>query len=207
MQSTDQLRPGRVAVFVDYQNVYRIARDAFGFGYDAHYRGQVHPQRLGLKLAGVADDRRTLACVRMYRGSPSPTKDGKGAGAFDRQVHSWFQQPMTRVCTRPLNYRTDPPREKGIDVKIAVDIVVGAVRNEFDVCVLFSADTDLLPALEYVAEVKGLDAVEVAAWLPPNAPANRLTLGGGNIWCHLLDERDYKHVADETDYTGRRRRR
>jgi len=38
--------------------------------------------------------------------------------------------------------------EKGVDVKIAVDIVVGAYENLYDRLILVSSDTDLLPALQ-----------------------------------------------------------
>lgn len=41
-------------------------------------------------------------------------------------------------------------REKGIDVKIAVDIVTDAVDNHYDTAVIVSSDTDLIPAIEYV---------------------------------------------------------
>ena len=37
--------------------------------------------------------------------------------------------------------------EKGVDVQIAVDIVRGAIKNEYDICYLISPDTDLLPAI------------------------------------------------------------
>lgn len=37
--------------------------------------------------------------------------------------------------------------EKGVDVQIAVDIVRGALRDDYDVCYLLSSDTDLLPAI------------------------------------------------------------
>jgi len=40
--------------------------------------------------------------------------------------------------------------EKGVDVKIAVDIVTGAYEDLYDRLVLVSSDTDLLPALEVV---------------------------------------------------------
>ncbi|MBI2029956.1 NYN domain-containing protein [Candidatus Gottesmanbacteria bacterium] len=38
--------------------------------------------------------------------------------------------------------------EKGVDVQIAVDIVRGAIKNEYDKCYLISSDTDLLPAIK-----------------------------------------------------------
>ncbi len=41
-------------------------------------------------------------------------------------------------------------REKGTDVKIAVDLLVGAIDNLYDTAVLVSSDTDLIPAVQYV---------------------------------------------------------
>lgn len=38
--------------------------------------------------------------------------------------------------------------EKGVDVQIAVDMVRGAIKNEYDICFLISSDTDLLPAIQ-----------------------------------------------------------
>lgn len=37
--------------------------------------------------------------------------------------------------------------EKGVDVQIAVDICMKAVRNEYDQLILVSSDTDLIPAI------------------------------------------------------------
>ncbi len=44
--------------------------------------------------------------------------------------------------------------EKGVDVQIAVDIVRGAIKNEYDICYLISSDTDLLPAIQTAKEEK-----------------------------------------------------
>lgn len=38
--------------------------------------------------------------------------------------------------------------EKGVDVKIAVDMVSGAYKNTYDHFVLVSSDTDLIPAIQ-----------------------------------------------------------
>ncbi|TSC76782.1 MAG: hypothetical protein G01um101433_671 [Parcubacteria group bacterium Gr01-1014_33] len=37
--------------------------------------------------------------------------------------------------------------EKGVDVQIAVDLLVGAYENLYDTAILLSSDTDLIPAL------------------------------------------------------------
>lgn len=42
--------------------------------------------------------------------------------------------------------------EKGVDVQIAVDMVRGSLKNEFDDFYLISSDTDLLPAIQIARE-------------------------------------------------------
>ena len=41
-------------------------------------------------------------------------------------------------------------KEKGTDVKIAVDLVIGAVDDHYDTAILISSDTDLIPAIRYI---------------------------------------------------------
>lgn len=51
--------------------------------------------------------------------------------------------------------------EKGVDVQIAVDMVRGAIKNEYDTTYLFSSDTDLIPAIKTARE-EGKKVVYVA---------------------------------------------
>ena len=41
-------------------------------------------------------------------------------------------------------------REKGIDVKLATDLIVGAVDNKYDTVIVVSSDGDLVPAIDWV---------------------------------------------------------
>ena len=41
-------------------------------------------------------------------------------------------------------------KEKGTDVKIAVDLILGAINNLYDTAILVSSDTDLIPAVQYI---------------------------------------------------------
>lgn len=41
-------------------------------------------------------------------------------------------------------------REKGVDVKLATDLIIGAVDNLYDTAVVVSSDTDLIPAILYI---------------------------------------------------------
>lgn len=40
-------------------------------------------------------------------------------------------------------------REKGIDVKLATDLIVGAVDNQYDTAIVVSSDGDLIPAIDW----------------------------------------------------------
>ncbi|HBL52100.1 MAG TPA: hypothetical protein DDZ05_02685 [Candidatus Blackburnbacteria bacterium] len=44
--------------------------------------------------------------------------------------------------------------EKGVDVQIAVDIVRGSIKNEYEKFYIISSDTDLLPAIQTAKDEK-----------------------------------------------------
>ena len=109
---------------------------------------------------------------------------------------------ITRSLRYPRSWPSTPAEEKGIDVALAVDFVMMAVRNEYDVGVIMSTDTDLKPALEAVHTLNGSQypRCEVAAWQRSADTSRRLSIPGGGIWRHWLHEADYASVADPTDY-------
>jgi len=46
-------------------------------------------------------------------------------------------------------------REKGIDVKLATDLIAGAIDNQYDTAIVISSDSDLMPAIDWVRHRKG----------------------------------------------------
>ncbi|HET9895414.1 MAG TPA: NYN domain-containing protein [Streptosporangiaceae bacterium] len=88
-----------------------------------------------------------------------------------------------------------PPQEKGIDVALAVDLVHLAYRRQYNALVVFSSDTDLLPALELVVSLR-LGHVGVACW----SGAKPLRFAGTNRpWCHFLGQNDWEAVIEDWD--------
>lgn len=49
---------------------------------------------------------------------------------------------------------TERMREKGIDVKIATDLLVGAFDDKYDTAIVVSSDSDLVPAIDWVRNRK-----------------------------------------------------
>lgn len=192
----------RVAVFVDYQNAYHGSRRTFGV-HGSPVDGQIDPRALGELLVRrglVVDDRRQLDRVMAFRGRPVALRDPTGSAAAQRQAASWSRNGVVPMM-RPLRYRRAGSRviveEKGIDVLIALQMALGAVRDEYDVAILLSADTDLAPAVDVVIDVG--KRCEVATW-DAGARRGAITVPGRRVWCHWLDRDDYLAVADPTDY-------
>lgn len=195
----------RVAVFIDYQNVYKRAREAF-YGERGtniwHVHGQVRPIAVGLLLRGNAQDR-DLVAVHVYRGLPSSRHDEKGYAAAQRQIAAWQNSgDLVTAHHRPLNYR-DPrhPREKGIDVQLAIDLVMLVQRDEIDVGIIFSDDTDLDPAIEAVGQLRGPGHAELASWYDPARSGPRTVRSGDRrVYTHILGHAEYQLVCDVQDY-------
>jgi uncharacterized LabA/DUF88 family protein len=200
--------PLRVVVFIDEANVFEDAQRAFGSA-DPKITGRIKPMRYGMRLVerevhGCAGDR-VLHEVRVYAGQPSSAKDSKAYGAHRKQSAAWTNAGAT-VITRPLRYPRGYPRErpvqKGVDVHLAIDIVTMAIRKEYDVGIIASADTDLRPAIEACADLpEGCPIIEVAAWRGEGY-ASRLQVPGKHVWCHFLERDDYLAVADHTRYAA-----
>lgn len=101
----------------------------------------------------------------------------------------------------PASHRPgERPQEKGIDVALALDFVVMAVRKDFDVGILMSTDTDMKPALEAVAELTASQGTraEVAAWSTAGQHNRRLAIRSRNLYCHWVGKDVYDRIADPT---------
>ncbi len=195
----------RVVVFLDWQNVYKCARESFHTEEAPGYWGQVKPLELAQVIASQVSDGE-LKQVRVYRGLPSNEKNPKGYGAVRKQTSVWKSAgpAMVDVFVKPLQYlEGEPPREKGVDVALAIDFVTMAIRDQYDIGVLFSVDTDLKPALDFVYELNGtaLPWPRVAAWDGPNHHRRCITASGKRkVPCCWVSTTDYYKLRDLTKY-------
>lgn len=196
----------RTIVFLDDKNVYQDARKAFYSSGDSHPHGQVSPIAFGNLLCSrrlphmPKAEQRTLEQVRIYTGTPDPRKQPKMHAAHMRQRAAWESHARVDVIDRPLQYISgEPPKQKGVDVALAVDLVIHAVEGKYDLAIVASTDTDLLPAIEYIL-LKGKPVLEVASWWQKGEFEKQLRVAGGHLWCHRLTKDDYETVADLNDY-------
>jgi uncharacterized LabA/DUF88 family protein len=201
----------RVVVFIDYQNVMRDARRAFFTPPHGASDGQIHPLRYAQLLVSRqplgTSARRALQEVRVYRGRPHSEKDPRTHAAHSRQVAAWERAGVS-VITRDLRYPRafpqEPAEEKGIDVALAIDAVMMAVRSELDVAIIASTDTDQRPVLEAFHRLPGENppTVETATWTSATF-SKKLQIAGRHVWTHFLDDAAYRLVRDRRDYNVR----
>jgi hypothetical protein len=199
--------PLRVAVYIDWQNAYKTAREAFGMQAMPNEHGNFSPYQLGRILAagngrGVGGGR--LVRVELHRGLPSQKHDLRGYAANRRQSAAWINEnpaiviPRLRPLRYPRNYPADPAVEKGIDVQLALGAVEWTLTGQCDVAVVFSHDTDLLPVPEVIARLAGPDHVETASWTSPTF-SSRLR-PKPEVAHHYITEKVFQRIETPVNY-------
>lgn len=198
--------PARAVVFIDAQNMYMGAREAFGWtDYPGHY-GNFKPVGLARVLTSGAD--RALTQVRIYTGVPTPQKDPRGNAAQQRRIAAWIADNprLVEVFPRPLRYAPGSRKgtEKGIDVELAVDLVGMAIDNEYDIAILASADTDLVPPLEYVHRRFPDKVLETVSWEPEPGyeavTAAPIDIPGGGAIRRTVGKHQFDRIADRRNF-------
>ena len=196
----------RVVSFVDGQNLFYAARQAFGYAYPNY-----DPRRLTEMVAAVQGW--TVAGIRFYTGVPDLSENQFWSGFWAARCDAMWNEGIAPI-TRPLRYHNetvDLPgggkttarigHEKGIDVRIALDIVRLARSGALDVALVFSQDQDLS---EVANEVRGI-AREQGRWIKmacafpvSSTYANRRGIDKTD-WIRL-DQSTYDLAIDPRDY-------
>lgn len=196
----------RTVVFIDGQNLYHCVRETFGYS---------HPNYDVMKLAHETCRLRgwNVSEVRFYTGFPDARDDAHWNQFWTKKLLAIKRQGV-HVYSRALRYRdkvikitggttltTRVGEEKGIDVRLAIDIIRLAHRNAYDVALVFSQDQDLS---EVADEVK-LISREQRRWIKmacafPHAPGCQNERGiNGTDWIPL-DRATYDICIDPFDY-------
>ena len=124
----------RVMVFIDGSNLYYALRDVCG-------RHDIDFAEFVKKLVGA----RNLVRTYYYNGSQSEAGPSKEMEGFLGYLYS---VPYLEVKLGVSRRRGAQMVEKGVDVMLATDIVVHAMRDNYDTAIVVSGDADFYPALE-----------------------------------------------------------
>jgi uncharacterized LabA/DUF88 family protein len=200
----------RAVAFVDGQNLFRAAMTAFGHNYPNY-------DIAALARSVCVRQGWQLAQARFYTGVPGAEDD-----AF--WSHFWIAKlaqmgrDRVHVYSRPLRYRNESVRladgtrqsimvgrEKGIDVRLSLDVVRFAWQQTADVLLIFSQDQDLSEVADEIRAIARAQNrwLKIACAFPSSLTSlNRRGINGTD-WLPLdrglydtcLDPRDYRPKA------------
>jgi hypothetical protein len=146
--------------FFDVQNLFRHAKEAFQVTPgDGYHHPNFDPLKLHRKVSESFGFKPNL--TRFYTGVPPQSESEMWSGYWNNRVLA-LKRAGIIVETRKLRYHIDTlpdgtlkkvPQEKGIDIRISLDLVSCTRRKEFDVAIIFSQDQDLSEAAKEVREI------------------------------------------------------
>lgn len=132
----------RLRAIIDGSNFYhgikRLNPDKHLTGFD--YR------RLVEKVVGRKNGLEIMYCVGEIRREPSNKKSEIMYASQQSLFYNLEKQKI--IIFKGFMLKSDGKyHEKGVDVRIAVEILKGALKNEYYQCFVFSSDTDIIPAI------------------------------------------------------------
>lgn len=136
----------RVAVYIDGNNFYKYLKDeevSFPKGVKFDFARFVN------NLVGT----RRLISKRYYVGiarNVDNTEKSRDIVQGQQKFLAHLENEEFSIKRGRVMYDSGRIREKGTDVKMAVDLVIGAADDLYDTAVIVSSDTDLIPAIQYI---------------------------------------------------------
>jgi uncharacterized LabA/DUF88 family protein len=146
----------RAIAFVDGKNLFNAAKEAFGY---------IYPNYDVVKLAREVTSIGgwTLVQTCFYTGIPEP---GDARHVFWSNKLATLGRQGVVLFSRPLRYHQEQitlpdgsaskvrvPVEKGVDVRLALDVVRLAFANRLDVAIIFSQDQDYSEAAKEIRAI------------------------------------------------------
>lgn len=137
----------RVAVYIDGSNFYGYLKDKqIGFLRGSKFNFKEFVDFLVGEKRELVSKRYYTGVFRNLDGSEKSANLVGGQQKFFTNIEKdGFVIKRGRIMPIGNSYK-----EKGTDVKISVDLIVGAVDNLYDAAILISSDTDLIPAIRYI---------------------------------------------------------
>lgn len=192
--------------FIDGQNLYHAVKTAFGYSHP-NYDVQLLAKAICHQQGWV------LAKVCFYTGIPPKHINPKWHDFWAKKLAVMGTREIS-VFKRDLRYHqeyielpdgsTKPflvPREKGIDIRIALDIVKLAVDEEYDVALIFSQDQDLSEVAQEIRRIsrKHNRWIKIASAYPIS-PTTKNDRGINSTDWIKFDKALYDRCIDPIDY-------
>jgi uncharacterized LabA/DUF88 family protein len=188
----------RAIAFFDGQNLFHGAKAAFGYSfpnYDPKALAEAVCRSKGYQLAGI----------RFYTGIPDAADNAFWNHFWTAKLAALGYRHQTIDLPGGGSTTVLVGQEKGVDIRIALDVVHLAREDRFDVGIIFSQDQDLT---EVATEVRAIAAAQ-NRWIKlisafPSSPASTNRRGiNGTDW-FKIERAAYDTCIDQRDYRLKR---
>lgn len=197
----------RVHTFIDAQNLYSAVKDAFKYKLP-----NFDPVLLSKEVTAMIPGR-VLKKVHFYTGIHEREENPFWHDYWNNKLRVLEKNELVHIFRKPLVYRdirwTDAEgkehvirraEEKGIDLRIGLDLVRLAVNGEYDVAIIFSQDNDLEEAVNEVHAIRQyFDRWIYLECAFPDNP-ERGNRGIRNTQWRIITEEMYMRCIDDRDY-------
>ena len=196
----------RVSFFIDGQNLFHSVKEAFG------YR---HPNYDVRKLSRCVCQKQGWGepvSIHFYTGVHRKGKSPQWHGFWRRKLDEMKKDGVS-VFSRPLLYSRivrdseESPhpefigREKGIDVRLALDVIREVSEDICNIAVIFSQDQDLSEVAKDVRSIAGREKrwIKIASAFPFSTECYN-TRGIEHTDWIKIDKKMYDECIDPRDY-------
>lgn len=134
----------RIAIFIDGSNFYHKLKE-LEIKHTSEFNYAGFCRRLAWEL--------TIVYQGYYVGVvKAKAGDLKSQKLRARQLHVFNQLRSSHIAIKGgyLLESNGIYHEKGVDVQLAIDLLIGAYENTYDVAMIISSDTDLIPAIKKI---------------------------------------------------------
>ncbi|MBI4665954.1 MAG: NYN domain-containing protein [Nitrospinae bacterium] len=179
----------RATCFFDGQNLFHCAKEAFEITWPSF-----DPIKLSMKICQL--NRWELKGVKFYTGIPS-LEENKHWHQFWTAKLAHMGRSGIHAFSRPIRNG----REKGIDIRIALDMVRLARQGSYDVAVIFSQDQDLTEAVQEIKEQAGVSGrwIKLVSAFPKSSLSKNKRGINKTDW-FPFDSMFYDECLDPKDY-------
>ncbi len=149
----------RVMIFIDGSNLYHVLAQNCG-RYDLVFD----------KFTAKLGNGRPVVRTYYYNIRQDPSFNPVASQEQEKFLTALFETPYFEVRLGVHRRHGDQMVEKGVDVMMATDIVVGAFRDIYDTAIVVSGDGDFYPAMQAAKDLgKHIEVVAFDSNLSPEA--------------------------------------
>lgn len=135
----------RTYLFIDGSNIYHAMKNVF-------QSAKIDFYKLGNQICSALGPDYKCTRIYYYNVPIDQARDPAKYKAQQQFIDSLKRTPFLNIHLGRLEYRNGVPVEKGVDVKIAVDMLAMAARELYEAAVLISGDADFVPVLKTIKE-------------------------------------------------------